>query len=141
MSYLWDTCVLSELGKPNRDPDVARYLAGLPTQETWISAITVGEIVFGMSLLPLGKRREELEGVMNTILSELSSRILPVTADVARVWGEITASGRNRGYTIEVSDGIIAATAMHHGLRVVTRNVKDFEPTGVLIINPWADES
>lgn len=42
MSYLWDTCVLSEPGKPNRDPDVARYLAGIPTRETWISAITVG---------------------------------------------------------------------------------------------------
>ena len=141
MSYLWDTCVLSELGKPNRDPDVARYLAGLPTQETWISAITVGEIVFGISRLPMGKRREELEAVMNSILSELSSRILPVSADVARVWGEMTASGRNRGYTIEVADGLIAATAMHHGLRVVTRNVKDFEPTGVRIINPWAGES
>lgn len=141
MSYLWDTCVLSELGKPNRDPDVARYLSRIPTQETYISAITVGEIEFGITRLPLGKRRAELEAVMNAIIAELSSRILPVTADVARVWGELTAGGRNRGYTIEVADGLIAATAIHHGLRVVTRNVKDFEPTGVRIINPWAGES
>ena len=141
MSYLWDTCVLSELGKPNRDPDVSRYLARIPTQDTFISVITVGEIEFGIARLPVGKRRAELEAVMNAIISELSSRVLPVTVDVARVWGEITAVGHNRGYTIEVADGLIAATAMHHGLRVVTRNVKDFEPTGVRIINPWAGET
>lgn len=141
MSYLWDTCVLSELGRPNRNPDVARYLASVPTQETWISAITVGEIEFGIARLLMGKRRTELESVMNTMLSELSSRVLPVTADVARVWAGITAQGLNRGSTIQVADGLIAATALHHGLRVVTRNVKDFEPTGVVIINPWANES
>jgi toxin FitB len=77
VSYLWDTCVLSELGKPNRDPDVASFLAGIPTGETWISAITVGEIEFGIARLPIGKRRAELEAVMNTMLSELSSRVLP----------------------------------------------------------------
>jgi toxin FitB len=141
VSYLWDTCVLSELGKPNRDPNVASFLAGIPTGETWISAITVGEIEFGIARLPMGKRRAELEAMMNTMLSELSSRVLPVTADVARVWGGITAQGRNRGYTIEVADGLIAATTLHHGLRVVTRNVKDFEPTGVRIINPWVTDS
>lgn len=137
MSYLWDTCVLSELGKPNRDPEVTRYLESIPTSETWISAITIGEIEYGISLLPVGKRRTDLQSVMHAILSELSTRVLPVTADIARVWAEITSSGRSRGFNIEVADGLIAATAMHHGLRVVTRNVKDFEPTGVRIINPW----
>ena len=74
---------------------------------------------------------------MNEILAEFSPRILPIDAEVARVWGEITANARQRGFNLEVADAQIAATALHHGLQVVTRNVKDFEPTGVRIVNPW----
>lgn len=74
---------------------------------------------------------------MNEILAEFSPRILPIDAEVARVWGAITANARQRGFNLEVADAQIAATALHHGFQVVTRNVKDFEPTGVRIVNPW----
>lgn len=137
MTYLWDTCVLSGLGKTHRDPFVVEYLASIPTHQTYISAITLGEIKYGLGLLPLGTRRQELEEVMNDVVLELTARILPVTADIARIWGQLSANTRKRGLAIEVGDGLIAATALHHGMHVVTRNVKDFEPTGALLINPW----
>lgn len=137
MKYLWDTCVVSDLGKSDREPLVVRYLDSIPTDETDISAITVGEIEYGISRLPFGRRRRGIEEIMHQILEEFEPRILPIDADVARVWGQLSAKVRNDGFEIEVADGLIAATALYHGMHVVTRNVKDFEPTGVLVVNPW----
>lgn len=137
MSFLWDTCVLSDLSKSSRVPAVVEFLATIPTEQTFISVITVGEIEYGLRRLPIGRRRAELEAVMNEILDEFSPRILPIDAEVARVWGEIAANARQRGFNLDVADAQIAATALYHGLQVVTRNVKDFEPTGVRIVNPW----
>ena len=137
MRYLWDTCILSDLGKPDRNPFVTEYLASIPTHETFISVITVGEIEYGVSRLPVGRRRKDIQDVMYEILNEFSARILPINADVARIWGQLSASIRKQGFDIAAADMLIAATALHHGMHVVTRNVKDFEPTGVLLINPW----
>jgi toxin FitB len=137
MSFLWDTCVLSDLSKSSRVPAVVEFLATIPTEQTFISVITVGEIEYGLRRLPIGRRRAELEAVMNEILDEFSPRILPIDAEVARVWGEIAANARQRGFNLDVADAQIAATALYHGLQVVTRNVKDFEPAGVRIVNPW----
>lgn len=72
---------------------------------------------------------------------EFESRIVPVDADTARLWGEISGSLRRQGRQLAFVDGLIAATAIQHGMHVVTRNVKDFEPTGALIVNPWESES
>lgn len=109
----------------------------MPTTSTYISAITVGEIEYGISLLPFGRRRKLLEEVMYQVLTEFAPRILPVDSDVATVWGQLSARVRSNGLNIAAADGLIAATALHHGMHVVTRNVKDFEPTGVLVVNPW----
>jgi len=68
---------------------------------------------------------------------DYAERILPVDAETARVWGELTAAARARGKTVSVSDGLIAATALRHGLHVMTRNVSDFIDTGAMLINPW----
>ena len=137
MSFLWDTCVISDLSKSTRESAVVEFLASLPTEQTFISAITVGEIEYGLRRLPQGRRKTELESVMNEIIAEFAPRILPIDTQTARIWGEITASARQRGFNLDIADAQIAATAIHHGLHVVTRNVKDFEPTGVLIVNPW----
>lgn len=139
MNYLWDTCVLSDLGKPDRNPFVTDYLASIPTHETFISVITLGEIEFGISRLPVGRRRMAIEDVMYEILEEFSTRVLSVSTDIARIWGQLSASTRSKGFDINAADMLIAATALHHGMHVVTRNVKDFEPTGVLLINPWEE--
>jgi predicted nucleic acid-binding protein len=137
MSFLWDTCVLSELGKSTREPKVVEYLGATPTEETFVSVISIGEIEYGLKRLPVGKRRADLEAVMDRILSNLATQVLDVSPDIARLWGELSAQVRQRGFHLGATDGLIAATAMYHGLHVVTRNVRDFEPTGVPIVNPW----
>jgi len=67
-------------------------------------------------------------------------RILAADLETCRIWGEVTAKALDRGQAIPAIDGLIAATALRHGLRVATRNTADFEPTGVVVVNPWADE-
>jgi predicted nucleic acid-binding protein len=113
------------------------YLDSIRAESVYTSAITVGEVEYGISLLPAGKRRRDLEDVMYQLLAKLADRVLPVTAEIAERWGRVTPDARKRGFPVEAGDGLIAATALQHGLHVVTRNVGDFEPTGVLIINPW----
>lgn len=71
---------------------------------------------------------------------EFESRIVPLDVDTARIWGEISGDLRRRGIQLAFVDGLIAATAIQHGMHVVTRNVKDFEPTGVMIVNPWEND-
>jgi toxin FitB len=88
-----------------------------------------------------GKRREELEAWIETDLSILfSGRILSVTRSVAERWGVLDAQRQLAGKPLNVPDGQIAATALEHGLTMVTRNVKDFEQPGVSILNPWGAE-
>ena len=70
---------------------------------------------------------------------DYAERILPVDAETARVWGELTAAAQSGGKAVSVSDGLIAATAIRHGLHVMTRNVSDFRDTGAMLINPWED--
>ena len=74
-----------------------------------------------------------------TLEQDYAERILPVDTETARVWGELTAAAQRRGKTVSVSDGIIAATAIRHGIHVITRNVSDFRETGAMLINPWED--
>lgn len=137
MVVLLDTCVLSEVQKAVPDPTVIRYLARFSTDEMFVSAVSIGEIVFGIEMLSAGRRKRELEFWIRDFEDRYSGRILPVDVLVARFWGEMNAKVRQRGRHVAPADGLIAATALQHGLHVVTRNVKDFEPTGVPIVNPW----
>lgn len=87
--------------------------------------------------MPFGKRRERLELFLERQIERFAEMILPIDLGVGIAWGDVYASTQMRGYNLGSSDLLIAATAIHHGLRVVTRNVKDFEPTGLEIVNPW----
>lgn len=68
-----------------------------------------------------------------------ADRILPIDVEVARIWGELTARAQARGGQVAAADGLIAATAIRNGLHVMTRNIRDFEPTGAMLIDPWTD--
>jgi predicted nucleic acid-binding protein len=104
----------------------------------FISSVSFGELRKGIILRPPGKRREELETWIETDLSILfSGRILPVTRSVAERWGVLEGRRQLAGKPLNVPDGQIAATALEHGLTLVTRNVKDFEELEVPILNPW----
>jgi predicted nucleic acid-binding protein len=139
LKFLLDTNVLSEARRPDGNPSVRARLAGTPPEDKFVSVITIGELVSGVSRLNPGKRRRELEEWIEQAERQFPSRLLPVTRDVAHLWGDLTARTAKAGRPLSVADGLIAATAIHHGLRLMTRNVGDFEPTGVLIVNPWDD--
>lgn len=137
MRTLLDTCVLSELRRPGGTETVRQAVAAIADQELFLSVITIGEITKGIALLDEGKRKQELHGWLKTLEQEYRDRILDVTLDVVRLWGEITAEAQKQGRIIPVADGLIGATAKHHGLRLMTRNVDDFTALGLTIINPW----
>jgi toxin FitB len=140
-SFLLDTNVPSELVRPQPDPMVQAWIAARDLDTLFISSVSFGELRKGIVLLPPGKRRAELEAWIETDLSILfSGRIISVTRSVAERWGVLEGQRQLAGKPLNVPDGQIAATALEHGLTVVTRNVRDFEQLGVSILNPWVAE-
>ena len=134
MSWLLDTNVVSELRKGTRaDRGVVRWSEGR-RDEAWLSVLTVGEIRRGIELR---RRKDEvaayhLDVWLAGLLGAFESRILPVDARVAEVWGRL-----NLLDTLPTVDGLLAATALVHDLTLVTRNVKDIAGTGVRLLNPF----
>lgn len=136
--YLLDTNVPSEFSRDRPEPRVVEWLKTQPVTTLFLSAVTIGEIRKGLTLLPRGRRRSELETWFHAdLLIWFRNRILPVTHAVADQWGVMDGKCQLRGKPLNTADGMIAATAIEHGLTVVTRNVKDFAGLGVEIFNPW----
>jgi predicted nucleic acid-binding protein len=107
----------------------------------FISSVSFGELRKGIFLRSPGKRRVELETWIETDLSILfSGRILAVTRSVAERWGILEGQRQLAGQPLNAPDGMIAATALEHGLTLVTRNTKDFAGLGVALINPWLEQ-
>jgi len=138
MTFILDTNVLAESSKVHCSPKVAAWMATQPSDELYLSAITVGEVVRGLELLPDGPQRRRLsKWWYNVVFPAFENRILPVDAEVAERWGQVKAHAKKSGYTLHDLDGLIAATALVHGLAVATRNVRDLGRAGVMIVNPW----
>ncbi len=136
MSWLLDTNVISEIRKGTRgDPGVARWAAGR-RDDAWLSVLTVGEIRRGIER----KRRKDevaarhLEIWLQGLLGTFESRILPIDDRVAEVWGRLNVPDPR-----PVVDTLLAATAIVHGLTLVTRNVSDVAGTGAKVLNPFDD--
>ncbi|NBC11202.1 MAG: PIN domain-containing protein [Planctomycetes bacterium] len=138
MKTLLDTCVLSELQKPRGKASVRAAVEALPDDDLYLSALTVGELAQGIAQLPAGKRKRTLERWLVALETDHAPRLLPVDAEVARRWGQLNARLRHEGRPIPAIDGLLAATALAHGLHLMTRNTRDFEPTGVPLLNPWS---
>lgn len=138
MRTLLDTNVISELRRPGGSAAVRARVGEADADDLYLSVISIGEIGYGIARLSPGKRKRELEAWLSVTERHFGDRILAVDRDVAQVWGEITARAARAGRTLHAADGLIAATALHHGLRLMTRNTEDFAGTGVLTIDPWA---
>lgn len=139
MSFLVDTCALSELTKPKPAPRVSDWFDAAPPETLFISVLTLGEIRKGVEGLGDGRRRARIAAWLETELPAwFEDRILPVDADVADEWGRLVARHPNPK-NVPAIDGLIAATALRHRLTVVTRNEADFAATGVRLLNPWKD--
>jgi len=137
MRVLLDTCVLSELRKDNCHENVHRTIQEYAEESLFLSVITIGEITKGIGLLNESHRKREIQSWLQTMERYYSDRILSIDLEIVRIWGELTATAQKSGKIIAASDGLIAATALRHGLHIVTRNISDFEPSGGLLINPW----
>ncbi len=137
MRVLLDTCVLSELRKQDCPSQVKSAVEILDDSDLFVSVITLGEIAKGIALLDESKRKRALRDWLETLEQQYGERILPVDLETVRIWGEVTAKAQRAGKVVAAGDGLIAATAIRYGLHVMTRNVDDFLPTDVLLINPW----
>lgn len=135
MSYLIDTNVISETVRRQPNKSVIRWLETMPPEALFISVLTLGEIRKGIEGISDKKRREKLRIWLEHDLSEwFDGRMLPVDIDVADRWGRLIAEA---GRPVPAIDSLLAATAIHYELRLVTRNASDFEFQGLEVINPW----
>ena len=134
MKYLVDVNVLSEATKPAPDPKVICWLRANES-ELVIDPVVLGEIRLGILLMPKGKRRAGLQEWFDSRVSQLEC--LPWEATTALRWADLLSKLRIRGLNIPMKDSMIAATALVHGLTVVTRNVGDFKRSGVPVLNPF----
>jgi len=135
MSYLLDTNVLSELLRPKPNDAVLAWFANVPDESLYVSVLTLGEIRKGVEGVPNVKRKEALRVWLEHTLPEwFGSRVLSVDAEVAEKWGRLQADAQR---PVPAIDSLLAATALHHELRMVTRNSKDFDYTELEMINPW----
>jgi toxin FitB len=139
VSYLIDTNVISELVRPKPDVAVLEWFASTPDDALFLSVLTLGEIRKGVEKLTSAEdtqRREKLRLWLEHDLRDwFGPRILPIGPDVADHLGRLLARA---GRPVPAIDSLLAATALHHDLRLVTRNIKDFDYAGLEVINPWA---
>ena len=135
MTYLIDTNVISELTRKRPSERVVKWLDGMPPDRLYVSVLTLGELRKGVAALPAGARRDRMGAWLDADLPAwFEDRVFPIDGDVADVWGRMLAQ---IGRPVGAVDSLIAATAMRHGLRVVTRNTADFQFPGLAVENPW----
>jgi toxin FitB len=135
MSYLIDTNVLSELRRKKPDAGVVAWVEQRPRQSLYLSVLTLGEIRKGIEQVKDPKRRQSLIDWLEVELPHyFVGRLLSVDSLTADRWGYLMASARR---PLPAIDGLLAATALQHQLTLVTRNTRDFEGSGVALINPW----
>lgn len=137
MRVLLDICVIPELRRTKSDTGVQRRVAELESNSLFLSVITLREFTKGIALLSEGRQRRDLALWLLGLEHQFAEQILPVDHEVARIWREIVANAQTKGVQIPVSAGLIAATAIHHGLHVMTQNTRHVYASGALIIDPW----
>jgi toxin FitB len=135
VSFLLDTCILSEASKSHSDARVIAWLASISDDAKFVSVISLSEIRFGILCAPAGTKRETLRAWYDAVLRpSVAGRVLLYDEVTALKWAELRAGHRN----VPVLDCQIAATALVHGLTLATRNVKDFAFPGLAVFNPWS---
>jgi predicted nucleic acid-binding protein len=138
VSFLLDTNVVSEWTRPLPDEGVVAWLAEVDEDRVFISVVTLAELRHGVARLPAGTRRTRLDGWLTDLVPlRFEGRVLSVDPAIADAWGRLMADASDRGRPLGAMDGFIAATAGWHDLTLVTRNVADFETSGLRLLNPW----
>lgn len=137
--FLLDTNVLSELLRPSPESVVENWVGSHRATDLYFSTIGEAELLYGVAILPNGRRKSALASTINAILREdFAHRILPFDSDAAREYASIAATRRSTGRPVEPADCQIAAIARSQAMTVATRNVRDFEGFGIEVVDPWA---
>lgn len=140
--WLLDTNVISELRRPRPSVRVRSFIAGRRLEDLFVSTVTFAEIRFGIEAVGDPIRRSELnDWLLHRVRPMFDQRVLEVSEDVMFKWRLLVEEGRKVGHTFSQPDLIIAATALQHGLTVVTRDTGDYKLARVPLLNPWVDES
>jgi toxin FitB len=136
--YLLDTKCVSEAVKKAPSASVLDWIEATGESLLYVSVLTLGEIRKGVVALTHGKRRGQLETWLEVELHErFHGRVIPVDSEIADRWGHLSGELRRRGIVLPVVDGLLAATALHYNLTVVSRNERDFAAARVPVLNPW----
>jgi predicted nucleic acid-binding protein len=134
-----DTNVLSELMKPMPAIKVVSWMNSWPVSQLFTTAITMAEVLYGLQLVPAGKRRMALQQASKTMFEvKFAGHILSFDQDAAGTFADISAARRKRGRPIGIMDAQIAAIARSQGAAIATRDISDFQDCGVPLIDPWA---
>jgi predicted nucleic acid-binding protein len=134
--FLLDTNCISEIVRLKPEPRVMAWIQAAEETLLYLSVLTLGEIRKGVAALPQGIRRSRLETWLEAeLLARFSGRILSIDAAIADRWGLLAANAKRKGKPLSAIDGLLAATAIHHNLTIVSRNVGDFAEAPV--VNPW----
>ena len=136
--WLLDTNILSELRRFKPERRVVEFVGGQPLDLLYISTVTLAEIRFGIELVADPSRRADLAGwLTHKVRPMFEGRVLPVDEDVMLKWRLLVEDGRKARHTFSQPDLIIAATALHHGLTIVSRDTGDYARARVPVVNPW----
>jgi toxin FitB len=138
--WLLDTNILSELRRRKPERKVLAFVTAQPLELLHVSAVTFAEIRFGIELVADAGRRAELhDWLTHKVRPMFEERVLAITEDIMFKWRLLVEDGRKAGHTFSQPDLIIAATALQHGLTVVTRDTDDYEKARAPVLNPWSD--
>ena len=132
-----DTNVVSEAMKPSAHPAVTAWLDAQVADTIYLSSVTLAELLFGIGILPAGRRRDALAATLDGLLDAFGQRILPFDTNAARVYADVATRARAAGQGLPIPEGYIAAIAAAHGYAVATRDAAPFVAVGVTVIDPW----
>lgn len=139
MSFLLDTCTISEPKQKHPNTKVLEWLNNQDESRLYLSVLTLGEIKKGIMRLESGKKKAELEKWLEKLRLRFTGRILPLSEKSFLVWGKMYGEFERKGIMRPAFDSLLESTALEHDLIFVTRNVKNFHNSAVTILNPWED--
>lgn len=136
-----DTNVISELMKPAPSAKVVEWETSRDAASFYTTAITVAEVMFGVQRLPTGRRRDLLRSSAEDVFASFGRNVLSFDSAAAQAYAELVSARERAGTPMDAFDAQIAAICRVHGAALATRNVKDFQDTGVELVDPWCHNS